>query len=67
MDQTTDQVAQRQTLMSPIILGDLNLASPTTETTVGASGSASALPANPVGYIIINVGSSAFKVPYYNL
>jgi len=37
-----------------------------TATTVGAAGGASALPATPVGYWIINVGGTNRKVPYYN-
>lgn len=51
----------------PIILGDLTLASPTTATTIGANGSASALTANPVGYITVMVGDTAYQIPYYNL
>jgi Pectate lyase superfamily protein len=38
----------------------------TTSATVGANGAASALTANPVGYLIINVAGTAMKVPYYN-
>jgi len=34
-------------------------------TTVGAAGGASALPATPSGYLIINVEGTAFKIPYY--
>lgn len=45
--------------------GQVGLGS-TTATTVGAAGAASALPANPVGYLIINVAGTAVKVPYYN-
>lgn len=54
-----------QILTRPIILGDLTLASPTTQTTVGAAGGASALPATPTGYITIMVGNSPFIIPYY--
>jgi hypothetical protein len=35
-------------------------------TTVGAAGGASALPANPVGYVTIAVGGTNYKMPYYN-
>lgn len=35
-------------------------------TTVGAAGGASALPATPLGYWIINLGGASVKVPYYN-
>jgi hypothetical protein len=38
----------------------------TTASTVGAAGAASALPATPLGYLIINVGGTVAKVPYYN-
>jgi hypothetical protein len=38
----------------------------TTSATVGAAGGASAPPATPVGYLIINVAGTAVKVPYYN-
>ena len=38
----------------------------TASTTVGAAGGASALPATPVGYLAINVGGTAYKLPYYN-
>jgi hypothetical protein len=34
--------------------------------TVGAAGAASALPANPLGYIICNVNGTQVKIPYYN-
>jgi hypothetical protein len=46
---------------------NVNLASITTATTVGAAGAASALPANPVGYIIIEIGGTQRKIPYYNI
>jgi len=37
-----------------------------TASTIGAAGAASALPANPVGYMIINVAGNQMKIPYYN-
>jgi hypothetical protein len=37
----------------------------TTSATVGAAGGASALPATPTGYIIVNVAGTNMKVPYY--
>jgi hypothetical protein len=56
----------RPVLNMPQINGDITLASPTTETTVGAAGGASALPATPLGYIIINLGGTgSVKIPYY--
>lgn len=36
-----------------------------TQTTVGAAGGASALPATPTGYIIIDVGGTEYVMPYY--
>ncbi len=55
------------TLTRPIILGDLTLASPTTFTTIGSNGAATALTANPVGYIVVMIGNTAVQIPYYNL
>jgi hypothetical protein len=37
----------------------------TTSTTVGAAGGASALPATPSGYLTVNIGGTAYKVPYF--
>lgn len=54
-------------LRRPVILGDLTLASPSTLLTVGANGAASALTANPVGYLVINLGNTSVQIPYYNL
>ena len=54
-------------LARPIILGDLTLASPTTFTTIGANGAATALTANPVGYVVVMIGDTAYQMPYYNL
>jgi hypothetical protein len=36
-----------------------------TDTTVGAAGGASALPATPLGYIIAYLGATEIKIPYY--
>lgn len=55
----------RQTFTSPIILGQIVLASPKTQTTVGSAGSASALPAAPTGYLQIMVGTTQYVIPYY--
>lgn len=52
-------------LARPIVLGDLTLASPTTQTTVGAAGGASALPATPTGYVTLMIGNTPFVIPYY--
>lgn len=37
----------------------------TTATTVGAAGGASALPATPTGYIIVNIAGTDRKIPFY--
>jgi hypothetical protein len=37
----------------------------TTASTVGAAGGASALPATPSGYLIVNIAGTQFKIPYY--
>lgn len=54
-------------LTRPIILGDLTLGSPTTFTTIGSNGAASAPTANPVGYLTIVIGNASYQVPYYNI
>lgn len=57
--------AGRQVLTSPIILGQPIFASPTTQTTVGAAGGASALPATPTGYIQFMIGNTQYVFPFY--
>lgn len=37
-----------------------------TATTVGAAGVASALPTAPTGYLVVNIGGTNYKIPYYN-
>jgi hypothetical protein len=59
--------ANNTILKRPIILGDLTLGSPTTVTTIGANGTATALTANPVGYLIINLGNGSVQIPYYTV
>jgi len=36
-----------------------------TQTTVGAAGGASALPATPTGYLTITIGGTDYVIPYY--
>jgi len=50
------------------LTGEFYIAGATTQTTVGATGAASALPANPLGYLVLYLGTSPGKVviPYYN-
>lgn len=45
---------------------ELVLANPSTRTTIGANGAATALTANPVGYIDIDIGGFNYQMPYYN-
>ena len=62
-----DAQKQSPVLNRPIILGDLTLGSPSTQTTIGAAGGASALPATPLGYFLVNMaGTGVVAVPYYN-
>jgi hypothetical protein len=49
------------------VAGDVSVSSATTATTVGAAGGASALPATPVGYLVVNINGTARKIPYYNV
>jgi|LakMenE01Jun11ns_1017448.scaffolds.fasta_scaffold9955553_4 hypothetical protein len=49
------------------VAGDVTVTSTTTATTVGAAGGASALPATPVGYLVVNINGTARKIPYYNV
>lgn len=48
-------------------VGTFNFSTTTTAATVGAAGGASALPANPVGYVIIKIAGTDYKIPYYNV
>lgn len=52
-------------ILQPIILGDISLPSATTQTTVGAAGGATALPATPTGYLTINIGNTNYVLPFY--
>lgn len=46
--------------------GTVDLAVPTSAT-IGANGAASALTANPVGYIKIKINGTSYQIPYYNI
>lgn len=63
----TDEQDKTKILARPIILGDLTLASPTTQITIGTNGAASALTANPVGYLTVMIGNTPYQLPYYNI
>jgi hypothetical protein len=47
--------------------GTINFGGFTTTTTVGAAGGATALPATPLGYIILQINGTNIKIPYYNI
>lgn len=38
---------------------------PSTQTTVGAAGSGTALPATPTGYVTIAISGTEYVIPYY--
>jgi hypothetical protein len=48
-------------------VGTFNFSTTTTATTVGAAGGGSALPATPVGYVVIKIAGTDYKLPYYNM
>ena len=63
----SDEQDKSRVLARPIILGDLTLASPNTQTTIGSNGAATALTANPVGYLTVMIGNAAYQIPFYNM
>ena len=48
-----------------IYMSMLGFATYPTQTTVGAAGGASTLPATPTGYLPITIGGTTFVIPYY--
>lgn len=48
------------------LYGHLNMQGASIASTVGAAGAGSALPATPVGYLVVNIGGTNYKLPYYN-
>lgn len=46
--------------------GTIDMVVPTS-TTIGANGAASALTANPVGYLKIKINGTTYQLPYYNV
>lgn len=67
--QTADSFKMQNSAGSDIFAltpaGWIKYISGNTATTVGAAGAASALPANPTGYLKIDIGGTEYKVPYY--
>jgi hypothetical protein len=58
-------VALAITGVGTIYTSMLGFVSYPTQTTVGAAGGASALPATPTGYLPIDIGGTIFVLPYY--
>lgn len=58
-------MAIRPILDHPIVLGVPVFASPVTQTTVGAAGGATALPATPTGYLIVMISDTEYVIPFY--
>jgi hypothetical protein len=52
-------------IVMPILQGELRLISQESQTTVGAAGGASALPATPTGYLKFIKDDTEFVIPYY--
>jgi hypothetical protein len=48
-------------------VGTFNFSTTGTATTIGAAGGASALPATPLGYVIVKIGGTDRKIPFYNV
>jgi hypothetical protein len=67
--QTADSLAIQNSAGSSVFgvtaAGFMKYSASNTATTVGAAGAASALPANPTGYLKIDIGGTEYKVPYY--
>jgi hypothetical protein len=63
-DGSTMQVDATGKLSATGSVPSLEITSPTTAS-AASSGSASALPASPVGYLVISVGGSLVKIPYF--
>lgn len=55
----------RPKLITPIIMGEPVFLSAETQTTVGAAGGATALPATPTGYMKIIIDNTEFQFPFY--
>ena len=56
---------QIQVLRLPIVIGEVRFDSAETQTTVGAAGGATALPATPTGYMKMIVNSVEVVMPFY--
>ena len=54
-----------QRLVNPIVTGEIKFTNGPTQTTVGAAGGASALPATPTGYLRVEISGTEFVIPFY--
>ena len=67
--QTADSISVQNSAATTVwgvtAAGFMKYSASNTATTVGAAGAASALPANPTGYLKIDIGGTEYKVPYY--
>lgn len=55
----------RPVLIIPLVQGQPTFVGCPTQTTVGAAGGASALPATPTGYIKFVIDNTEFAIPFY--
>lgn len=62
-----DEITQttRPIINIPIIKGEVMFVSAETQTTVGAAGGATALPATPTGYMKIIIENAEYVFPFY--
>ena len=56
---------QRPIMTLPIIQGQITIVGATTQTTVGAAGGATALPATPTGYLKVVIDNVELAIPFY--
>lgn len=56
---------QRPVLTLPFIKGEVTFISAETQTTVGAAGGATALPATPTGYMKVIIDNTEYEIPFY--
>lgn len=51
--------------VSPTFVGEVKFSNGPIQTTVGAAGAASALPATPSGYLRIQISGTEYVLPFY--
>lgn len=55
----------RAKLFAPLIIGEVYMVAAETQTTVGAAGGATALPATPTGYLKMVLNDTEYVLPFY--